>query len=118
MKGLIWRSTSSGSKLTSRADALDNPATRAGVESHADTLGGEPYLTGTRIPAYDVAALMRDCGLAEVLRAFPSLSQAEIDTAVAFAGAVPRQGKRPETVLPNPPHIRVTVTVKLPSPRS
>jgi uncharacterized protein (DUF433 family) len=94
------------------ADILDNPETRAGVESHADTLGGEPCLTGTRIPAYDVAALMRDCGLTEVHRAFPSLTQAEIDTAVAFAAAVPRTHPRPRTVIPGKPHARGTVTIK------
>ena len=79
------------------ADVLDIHAALYGVESHSDTLGGEPCLVGTRIPAYEVALLLQGCGLDEVHRAFPSLSQEQIDAAVAFAKAVPRTRPRPET---------------------
>lgn len=63
----------------------------AKVEFRSD---GEPLLKGTTIEVYRIAALL-DGGLApdEVADDYPSLSRDDIETARAYAGAYPKNGR-------------------------
>lgn len=80
---------------------LLNP--RAHVEVDPAIRGGEPVITGTRIPYEDVAALMRDGVAAEDVRDFfPHVTADAARDAYDFASYVdsydPRPGTRPEAV--------------------
>ena len=55
--------------------------------------GGEPVLKGTDVPVHVVAALAEAGGLEEAARAYPSLSKAAVEAAVAYAEVYPKKGR-------------------------
>ncbi|MBW3540536.1 MAG: DUF433 domain-containing protein [Planctomycetes bacterium] len=56
-----------------------------GIESHPDVCGGEPCISGTRIPVW-ILEQMRRQGLseAEVLRCYPTLQNSDLNNAWAY----------------------------------
>ena len=63
--------------------------------------GGTPVLRGTRVPLRTVlASLAEGADVAEVLADFPSLSEAHIRAAIAFAAASAVEDL-PQSPLPN-----------------
>lgn len=53
-------------------------------------LGGTPTFRGTRIPVYDVAAsVAAGVSAARLKRAYPGLTDLQIETAMAYARTVP-----------------------------
>jgi uncharacterized protein (DUF433 family) len=63
---------------------------RGAVESGS---AGEPVLRGTAVPVHVVAALAEAGGVEEAARAYPSLSKAAVDAAVAYAQVYPKKGR-------------------------
>lgn len=64
------------------------------IKSRVETgESGEPVLKGTDIPVHLIAALAEGGGIEEAVRAYPSLSKAAIDAAVAFATVYPKKGR-------------------------
>ena len=55
--------------------------------------GGETVLKGTDVPVHVVAALAEAGGVEEVARAYPSLSKAAVEAAVAYAEVYPKKGR-------------------------
>ena len=55
--------------------------------------GGEPVLKGTDVPVHVVAALAEAGGVEEAARAYPSLSKAAVEAAVAYAEVYPKKGR-------------------------
>jgi len=67
------------------------------VTSDPEVLGGEPCLKGTRMPVYLVAAMRaRGIPVADMLKSYPSLTEALIGYAAIYAVAYPKRG-RPAT---------------------
>lgn len=58
-----------------------------------DGRGKDPVLTGTDIPAHAVASLVHTSGRAAAQDAFPALTAAQVDTAVAYASIYPKVGR-------------------------
>jgi uncharacterized protein (DUF433 family) len=75
---------------------------RAAVTVSPDVLGGIPVLKGTRVPVHDVAAsLAAGYTRADVLAAYPSLSDDLLDLAVLYAEACPARGRPRGIALPS-----------------
>ncbi|MGG7580412.1 DUF433 domain-containing protein [Rhizobium sp. Nf11,1] len=55
--------------------------------------GGEPFIKGTDIPAYQVAALYPAASIEEILEDFPSLKRDQVEHAIDFARAYPKKGR-------------------------
>lgn len=55
--------------------------------------GGEPVLKGTEVPVHVVAALAEAGGVEEASRAYPSLSKAAVEAALAYAQVYPKKGR-------------------------
>ena len=55
--------------------------------------GGDPVLKGTAIPVHLVASLAEANGVDEAVRAYPSLSRARVEAAVAYAEVYPKKGR-------------------------
>jgi uncharacterized protein (DUF433 family) len=77
-------------------------AARAIVMRSPAILGGTPVIRGTRVPLYDVAAcVMNGYDRREILEAYPSITDTQIDLAVLYAEANPLRGRpRAPLVLP------------------
>ncbi|ANL51118.1 hypothetical protein AMC87_PD00996 (plasmid) [Rhizobium phaseoli] len=54
---------------------------------------GEPFIKGTDIPAYQVAALYPAASIEEILEDFPSLKRGQVEHAIDFARAYPKKGR-------------------------
>ena len=54
---------------------------------------GEPVLKGTAVPVHLVAALAQAGGVEEASQAYPSLSRAAVEAAVAYAEVYPKRGR-------------------------
>lgn len=70
------------------------------IESHADVLGGEPVIRGTRISARHVAELLRRGASHAEVREDLDLTDSQIEAAVVFDCTTPRRGRparRPRT---------------------
>lgn len=67
------------------------------ITSSDDVLGGEPCIKGTRLSAYLIRDMYKECGRDEVRDTYPDLSDREIDAACMYADMVPRRG-RPRSV--------------------
>jgi uncharacterized protein (DUF433 family) len=75
---------------------------RAAVTVSPDVLGGIPVLKGTRVPVHDVAAsLAAGYTRADVLAAYPTLSDDLLDLAVLYAEACPARGRPRGIALPS-----------------
>ncbi|WP_259665616.1 DUF433 domain-containing protein [Rhizobium binae] len=55
--------------------------------------GREPYIKGTDIPVYQVAALYPAASIEEILEDFPSLRRAQVEHAIDFARTHPKKGR-------------------------
>ena len=75
---------------------------RAAITVSPDVLGGIPVLKGTRVPVHDVAAsLAAGYTRADVLAAYPTLSDDLLDLAVLYAEARPARGRPRGIALPS-----------------
>lgn len=65
------------------------------LKSHelVDTSGDEPVIKGTDVNAYRIAALSEGMRTDEILRDYPSLSDAQVAAAKAFAASHPKPGR-------------------------
>ena len=54
---------------------------------------GDPLLKGTSVPVHVIAALAEAGGVEEAARAYPSLSKAAVEAAVAYAEVYPKKGR-------------------------
>jgi uncharacterized protein (DUF433 family) len=64
------------------------------VVEDPEILSGTPVIRGTRIPVYDVAALVEQgTPITELLEIYPRLNQAKIELASVYAKAVPEKGR-------------------------
>lgn len=71
---------------------------RAGVVCDEAVLSGTPCIKGTRIPVHDIADMLANGDSAEAIgKAYPALSEAQIELAAFFARAYPRRGRPPRT---------------------
>jgi uncharacterized protein (DUF433 family) len=75
---------------------------REAVIEDPEILSGTPVFKGTRVPAYDVAAMV-EAGVStkEILETYPSLKNWQVDLAPVYARAVPPKGRprrNPSTV--------------------
>jgi len=64
---------------------------RRGVEAGEER--GEPFIKGSKIPVYLVAALAREQSAAEIVEDFPSLSRDQVEAAIEYAKAYPKRGR-------------------------
>lgn len=82
----IFKSFERGLKTLQQAE-------RAAV-TNDDIMGGEPVMRGTRIPVYQVAAMLeRGATIDELLEDYPSLDAKKIELARVYARANPRRGR-------------------------
>jgi len=67
---------------------------REAVVQDAEILGGTPIFKGTRVPVYDIAALV-DTGTPteRILKSYPSLKEWQVELASIYARAVPPKGR-------------------------
>ena len=72
----------------------DLEAAEAIVAKDKGTLGGEPVFKGTRIPVYEIAAML-DAGatVEDLLSGYPKLTERMLDLARIWATAHPRRGR-------------------------
>jgi len=54
---------------------------------------GEPYLRGTSISAYQIAALRKEMTVDEILQDYPTLKRDDIEAAASFAAIYPEPGR-------------------------
>jgi uncharacterized protein (DUF433 family) len=88
-----WKSVSE--RLTRLHEA------RSMVVEDPEILSGTPIIRGTRIPVYDVAALVEQgTPIAELLEMYPRLNEARIELASVYAKAVPEKGRPKRRDLP------------------
>ena len=60
-----------------------------------DIRSGAPCFKGTRIPVHDIADMLANGdSVAALVKAYPSLSEAQVDAARVYAEAYPRRGRR------------------------
>ncbi|MGR9172096.1 DUF433 domain-containing protein [Rhizobium sp. KDH_Rht_773_N] len=55
--------------------------------------GEEPFIKGTDVPTYQVAALYPAASIEEILEDFPSLKRSQVEHAIGFARAYPKKGR-------------------------
>jgi uncharacterized protein (DUF433 family) len=59
-----------------------------------EILSGTPVIRGTRVPVHSVAALFDDgTPVKEILQAYPSLTESQVELASIYAKAVPQRGR-------------------------
>ena len=74
---------------------------RSLVVEDPEILSGTPVIRGTRIPIYDVAALVEQgTPVAELLEIYPRLDEGTIELASVYAKAVPEKGRPKRRDLP------------------
>jgi uncharacterized protein (DUF433 family) len=76
-------------------EALDERLRRLGELKAAVTpaADGEAMLKGAAIPVYAIAGLARGQTVAEILEDYPSLTEAQVQTAIDYAQAYPKSGR-------------------------
>jgi uncharacterized protein (DUF433 family) len=60
------------------------------VETHAS---GAPVIRGTTVPVHVVAGLAKGETVDEILEDYPSLTRAQVETAIEYARAYPKKGR-------------------------
>lgn len=70
------------------------------VVTDPEIRGGIPVIKGTRIGVYEVADLLKDSSVDDVLENFPSLTRESIESARLYAKAHPRPGRPRRTAAP------------------
>lgn len=64
------------------------------VSTNPDIRGGEPVVTGTRVPVYELASLLKaGASEAELLEAFPAVRPEAMTSALLWARLNPRRGR-------------------------
>ena len=64
------------------------------VTEDPEILSGTPVVRGTRVPVHSVAALFDDgTPVKEILQAYPSLTESQVELASIYAKAVPQRGR-------------------------
>lgn len=67
---------------------------REAVIEDPEILSGTPVFKGTRVPVYDVAAMVEaGVQMEEILESYPSLKNWQVELAQVFARAVPPKGR-------------------------
>ena len=95
-----------------RRSKLD--AARELVVEDPGVLSGTPVVRGTRVPIYDVAALVAArTPLAEILETYPSLDATAVELAAIYAEATPPRG-RPRRLVDAEPALRLIASRKVP----
>ncbi|HEV2647251.1 MAG TPA: DUF433 domain-containing protein [Acidobacteriaceae bacterium] len=89
----LWKSVDA--RLRKLADA------QSMVVEDPEILSGTPVVRGTRVPVHRVAALF-DGGtsVGEIMQAYPSLTESQIELASIYAKAVPQRGRPKQIRLP------------------
>lgn len=66
-----------------------------------EILSGTPVVRGTRVPVHSVAALLAEgIPAKEILQAYPSLTELQVELASIYARAVPQRGRPKRKQLP------------------
>lgn len=66
-----------------------------------EILSGTPVVRGTRVPVHSVAALLaEEIPAKEILQAYPSLTELQVELASIYARAVPQRGRPKRKQLP------------------
>lgn len=60
------------------------------VETHAS---GDPVIRGTTMPVHVVAGLAKGESIDEIMQDYPSLTRAQVETAIEYARAYPKKGR-------------------------
>ena len=60
------------------------------VETHAS---GDPVIRGTTVPVHVVAGLAKGESIDEIMQDYPSLTRAQVETAIEYARAYPKKGR-------------------------
>lgn len=67
---------------------------REAVIEDPEILSGTPVFKGTRVPVYDVAAMLEaGVSMEEILESYPSLKNWQVELATVYARAVPPKGR-------------------------
>ena len=67
---------------------------REAVIEDPEILSGTPVIKGTRVPVYDVAAMVEaGVSIEEILETYPSLKSSQVELAPVYARAVPPMGR-------------------------
>jgi len=64
-----------------------------GIRNAMHMKNGEPFLKGTTIPAYQIAALLKEMSVDDILEDYPSLKRADVEVAASFALVYPKLGR-------------------------
>jgi uncharacterized protein (DUF433 family) len=73
----------------------------AAVHCDAKVLRGEPCIAGTRIPVHMISEISVKYGIDETLDTYPNLTRSQVELAMVFAKAHPRQGRPKRTQVPS-----------------
>ena len=83
---------------------------REAVIEDPEILSGTPVFKGTRVPVYDVAAMVEaDVSTEEILDTYPSLKNWQVELAPVYARAVPPKGRprrKPSTMTAGKSYIK------------
>jgi uncharacterized protein (DUF433 family) len=82
-------------ELSSVDRAIEDRLNRlAALKSHVEVqASGEPVILGTPVPVYVIASLTKGETVEEILRDYPSLTRAQVETAIEYATAYPKKGR-------------------------
>lgn len=58
-----------------------------------DSRGDEPFIKGTDLKAYQIAALSPQLSIDEILEDYPSLKRSQVEAAINYARAYPKSGR-------------------------
>ena len=94
-------------------------AAQKAVVSDPEILSGTVVLRGTRVPVYDVAAsVAAGVPMAQILRAYPSLTREQVELTAIYAEANPLRGRpRQRPTLPSGARMISRRTAALPKSR-
>jgi uncharacterized protein (DUF433 family) len=64
------------------------------LKNHVETqASGEPVIRGTTVPVHVVAGLAKGETVDEIMEDYPSLTRAQVETAIEYARAYPKKGR-------------------------
>jgi uncharacterized protein (DUF433 family) len=64
------------------------------LKNHVETqASGDPVIRGTTVPVHVVAGLAKGETVDEIMQDYPSLTRAQIETAIEYARAYPKKGR-------------------------
>ncbi len=65
----------------------------ANIRNSVDLSGGDALIKGTKISAYQIAALGAAHSVNEIIADYPSLSRAQVESAIEYSRAYPKKGR-------------------------